>query len=335
MEEKKSGSEVLDQKSRGNIASGLQKFRDYCLTIWTDESLQKVKDMNWQYLLYAPETCPSTGKFHYQTYVYFKSQISLKKLREELKGNFVTPARGEEPDQVAYIKGPYNKNGKVKPINPQAVELGIKPQQGKRNDLTEFKEAVYTGKRGYELDEEFLEIQAKFPKLEQHLIRNLTKKKAKERYLEGKSPEVHIRWGKSRTGKSRYIWEKHGVDNVYCLNTDQGSANSLFWDGYEGQPVILLDEFEGQIPFRVILQLLDRYPFRMAIKGDSVYSCAEYIYFTSNLHPKDWDWKVKNKEAFYNRITSCEEIKPMMLADEHPHAPVPAHADTSAPGGGL
>ena len=50
--------------------------------------------------------------------------------------------------------------------------------------------------------------------------------------------EVHWRWGKAGLGKTRYVWEKHGL-SVYTPTTYK------WWEGYDGHKVVLIDEFRG------------------------------------------------------------------------------------------
>jgi hypothetical protein len=68
----------------------------------------------------------------------------------------------------------------------------------------------------------------------------------------------------------------------------QREGNEWF-DGYEGQKLVLFDDFDkGQISFRLLLRLLDRYPMQVPIKGGFVEWCPRVIYITSNLGPARW-----------------------------------------------
>ena len=50
------------------------------------------------------------------------------------------------------------KDGKEKPINNEAVEIGTIPEQGKRNDLRGFDADIKAGKRGRDLSVVHLDI---------------------------------------------------------------------------------------------------------------------------------------------------------------------------------
>lgn len=110
--------------------------------------------------------------------------------------------------------------------------------------------------------------------------------------------EVFCFWGKSGTGKSRRAWHEAGLD---CYSK---CPRSKFWDGYQGQQHVVIDEFRGGIDVSHMLRWLDRYPCRVEIKGSSRPLSCTKIWITSNLNPLDWypDLDVDTKEALIRRI---------------------------------
>ncbi len=67
------------------------------------------------------------------------------------------------------------------------------------------------------------------------------------------------------------------------------SPSSTPWvDGYWGQEDVVIEDFSGQIHYRILLRMLDQYPNLMQVKGSSVNFCPKRIYITSNDHPSDW-----------------------------------------------
>lgn len=74
----------------------------------------------------------------------------------------------------------------------------------------------------------------------------------------------------------------HNVYQPYYGN------NGVWFDGYDQQPIILLDEFRGQMPLQKFLQFLDPYPLRVETKGGSVSMFARLIIVTSNSQPESW-----------------------------------------------
>lgn len=93
---------------------------------------------------------------------------------------------------------------------------------------------------------------------------------------------ARVFWGPTGTGKSFRAWEEAGP-SAYPK-----SSRSKFWDGYQGEQDVILDEFRGAIDVAYLLTWLDRYPVRVEIKGSSKPLSATRFWFTSNLHPRDW-----------------------------------------------
>lgn len=107
---------------------------------------------------------------------------------------------------------------------------------------------------------------------------------------------VMVIQGPTGTGKSKYCIDEH--PGAYWKTRDQ------WWDGYELQETIILDEFYGWLQFDVLLRLTDRYPFQVEVKGGKVNFTAKKIIFTTNNDPRSWYPKIKeaNWKAFCRRV---------------------------------
>ena len=55
--------------------------------------------------------------------------------------------------------------------------------------------------------------------------------------------DVVVLFGPTGCGKTRAVMDRYGARNVYIKDASQ------WWDGYDVQPVVLLDEFYGQLPY--------------------------------------------------------------------------------------
>ena len=118
-------------------------------------------------------------------------------------------------------------------------------------------------------------------------------------------------WGRrSGTGKSRLARDLAGTDEepyIFMPSTGQG----CWFDGYGGQRVAIFDDFVGtQVPFRTMLQVLDRYPSRMPVKGGSVSWCPRKVYITSNVAPSEWYSHVRGLDVspLLRRLDCVHEI---------------------------
>ena len=75
-----------------------------------------------------------------------------------------------------------------------------------------------------------------------------------------------------------------------------------WWDGYHNQGVVIIDEFYGWIKYDETLRLLDRYPYRVQIKGGYVQFNSKMIFITSNKMPEEWFKNIEDKQPLLRRI---------------------------------
>lgn len=93
---------------------------------------------------------------------------------------------------------------------------------------------------------------------------------------------VSVYWGLTGTGKSHSAWAEAG-EGAYSK-----CPRSKFWDGYQDQESVVIDEFRGGIDVAHLLRWFDKYPVRVEIKGSSRPFNAKRIFITSNIPPVEW-----------------------------------------------
>lgn len=100
--------------------------------------------------------------------------------------------------------------------------------------------------------------------------------------------EKRVRWffGPTGTGKTRTAWEEAKAeygDDIWCSSSDDA-----WFDGYEGQKAVILDDVRADTwKFSKMLRLTDRYPLRVAIKGGFVKWVPESIWITAPVEPRE------------------------------------------------
>lgn len=132
---------------------------------------------------------------------------------------------------------------------------------------------------------------------------------------------VGIIWGPGGVGKSylaRHFaieWlEKHGhsvKDNIYPLALPEKLGDKVWWSGYTGQLVVLVDEFEGQISMEKLKIWLDEYGCMVEPKTERhVALRAQLFLFTSNDDPHDWFPNAGRKlGTFFRRVSFIKEFR--------------------------
>lgn len=219
------------------------------------------------------EKCPTTGTPHIQGYL-IGGQDPVRKTHyyRIFKGNvktkfFMEMARGSWEENAKYT----GKEGNI-----LAFKEPPKSLQGARNDLQAFANALKRGADDDELFENHLRCLAKYPRLEQRIKESVAKKKSRP----FRKLEVHVRFGVAGTGKTRLPYE----EGAYIFSDYERG----WWDGYDGESVVLFDDFYGGVKWSSLLRLLDGYQCRLPIKGGHTYAQWTKVYLTSNRHPSEW-----------------------------------------------
>lgn len=121
------------------------------------------------------------------------------------------------------------------------------------------------------------------------------------------SVTVNVITGPAGHGKTSWPMWLHTADSTppYILQ-DQ---TATWWLEYSGEKVVIIDDFEGKIPFGTLLRLLDRFPFSCPIKGGSIPLQATEIWITSNTDVDQWmdlfyPKNMHQKEALMRRLTN-------------------------------
>ena len=83
----------------------------------------------------------------------------------------------------------------------------------------------------------------------------------------------------------------------------------MWFDGYEGEETILFDDFDKDwgVPYRMLLQITDRYPMQSQQKGGWVHRMWTRVIITCNEGPKDW-YPADNITQLERRITESREL---------------------------
>lgn len=235
------------------------------------------------------------GTRHFQGYLHFEHAQRMQAAKDVVgQRAHLEKARGTPQQNRRYcvkepIEGPW--------------EHGEMPTQGKRNDLTELIDAIKAGHIKSFLDA----VESEWATT---ALRNM---KQVERMIQlyakaiDAPPDVVVRWGSTGVGKSRGWRERFPGQRIYS------KKNSKWWDGYQGEDIVIWDEFsDSTCPIEEWLQLTDRYRSGLIgeIKGGHVAMTWTKICFTSNLPPHQW-WvnaRPDQLQAVQRRITLIEHV---------------------------
>ncbi len=101
---------------------------------------------------------------------------------------------------------------------------------------------------------------------------------------------VELHWGPADTGKTISVLNKYRNATMCDLEFFNHTYTPFYtqFDWYDGAPVVLLDNFSGEIPIETLIQLLDGYPMRIPIQCGYMTWNPETVVITSEYHYTGW-----------------------------------------------
>lgn len=264
-------------------------------TLFPDEVIEAFGG-TYAYLIFQLEQ-GAQGTPHYQGYVYFEKKQRLSALTPVF-GNQAhwEICRGTPTQNRAYCTKPDGRIG-------EPCESGLFPENepGRRTDLELLHSRLQQNEKlnAKEYASEFFSLFARYPDLPERFY-------AASWSAPRKETENFRSWclyGPPGTGKSRlalYLARGIGGGEPYR------HSNTKWFDGYRGERTIIFDDFCGSsLSFTTFKRVVDRYPFRVELKGSSCEMVATNFIFTTNVDPKKW-WKdevtLGNHDAIFRRI---------------------------------
>lgn len=244
-----------------NAYNNVDEFKQYC---------EKIKDL--RYFIFQVEKGSNKETVHIhlmldfppkkrKTFNFIKNLFPLAHI-EEKKGT-KEELRDYCSKEDTRLCGPYS--------------WGKWVSQGQREDISKIVDLVKEGFSNYQLIEEGFKSQVL---LNSNKIDNIRQIFLEEKFKkEFRNLEVTYIWGSPGSGKSRYVMETYGFENVYRI-TNYGKN---MFDGYNGQDVIVFEEFRSQPSIVEMLNFLDGYPLMLPCRFKDKVACYTKVYIISNI----------------------------------------------------
>lgn len=268
--------------------------RRFCFTIYDLDCVPTLKG-HVRYVQWQLEECPTTKRKHYQGWCQLKGEPRRGSYIQKLWGcKFHYEAiKGSDDENAIYCS-----KGETKLDGPW--ELGARVSQGQRTDIEDMVADVKEEKNDLYILENHTNVFLKYS-------RGYEKAKAiyQRQNKRFRKVQVHVLWGEAGSGKTSRAVESVEDEDYYLLGND---ADTVWWDGYDGEKTLIIDDFYGWIKYANFLRVLDGYQMRLPIKGSFTYARWETVYITSNQAPEEW-YGMGMTPALERRISTCEFIK--------------------------
>lgn len=256
------------------------KARSIVFTIYdlsVTDRLRAYAQTECKYMRFGHEVCPTTQRPHLQGWLQWNNPRQVGEFWLTFGHPHIQPRRGTVEHNQLYT----SKENDYE-------EFGTPPNQGKRTDWTTAVEQLRT-QRVVDVVDTQPHLLPAIRALERY--QTLARQPPKDRDV--RTIYVH---GRSGCGKSRSLHQAY--PDAYWK--PQGD----WWDGYEGQAVVVLDDYYGDQPYAQLLRVLDRYPLRLPVKGGFVPAAFTTVVITSNARLDDQYPGITGtkREALYRRI---------------------------------
>lgn len=258
------------------------------------------------------------GTEHFHLYIKFKNPQSTSILSKRFGNAHVEVIRNSTSQENRdYIRkeGAYLDSEKKATNHIETFyESGECPadgreSQGSRSDIETMISLVQDGASNMEIVQAVPSMALRIPSVEQY-----RQAYWEEQGKEYRQMQVWYIYGKTRTGKTSYVYEAHDASEIYSVVDYKGTG---IWDKYDTARtrVLLLDEYRSALPFSLILALCDGQPLTLNCRYANRVCLHDTVYIVSNIplleqypniqreEPDSWDAflaRIHNVRHYYD-----------------------------------
>jgi len=252
----------------------MSRSYNWCFTINAENQFGLIEEWKlsakFKFICYGEEIAPTTGHKHLQGFCGLKNAKTVSSMVKAYPGPHWESMRGriEQNEKYCAKEGNYHKWGDVPQFN---VQNGL--------DEKERWEDIWTKAKAGQIESIEPMIRLKHYNT---ISRISSHYNPRPRRLHPDEFKAYWIYGPTRTGKSKCVWDKYEdhPDGFYIK-----SANNKWWDRYNGEGVVYLEDFPGDGKYLsyYIKTWVDVYPFHAEFKGGSRYARPHTIIVTSNF----------------------------------------------------
>lgn len=263
--------------------------RSWMFTLNNPQPEEDPKTWGYHFLAYQLEK-GADGTIHYQGYITFKVPKRFSTMKKLNPRAHWSMRKGTHDQALAYVtkedtrqEGPW--------------VLGNKPHPGKRTDLDKLKDDLDAGLSMGEIAQvhfgQYLRFHSAIDKYRVLQISDRTE-----------PPIVTVHYGPPGVGKSTAVQDTLRSLGMTFYVKD---PKSDWWEGYENQDAVILEEFSGRIPYSFLKLLCDTTPSPLSVEVKNGHRkfTSKFIHIVSNHSPTDWYAEKHNYLELHRRIKVC------------------------------
>lgn len=289
-----------------------------------------------EYYCFCFETGES-GTYHFHLYIKFLNPQPISTVSKAFSNAHIEVIKNsssqENRDYIrkegAYLDSEKKATNHIETFyeSGECPEDG-KDNQGHRTDIETMIAMVQEGASNAEIAAAVPTMALRIPAIEQY----------RQAYWEEKGKEyrpmkVWYIYGKTRTGKTSYVYQNHDASEIYSVVDYQGTG---IWDKYDTARtrVLLLDEYRSALTFSLILALTDGQPLTLNCRYANRVCLHNTVYIVSNIpllqqYPNIQKDEPESWKAFLARINNVRHyydvgkfkdytVEEYLRMEEHP-----------------
>lgn len=278
-----------------------QRKRNWCFTVHEKDGYDlgqhalEFEGHGVRYAIWQIETCPQSGRRHYQGYIEFDKSVRMGAVKRIIGDHAHLEARRGTRDEAR----DYCRKEDTRTEGPYEYGTWAVSRGGRPNVFSDIADRAKDGSKLRDIMEEFPEQYIRYRRGIEAMVNMHSRKRA----CRWRDVEVLVYYGAAGSGKTRKAIDDAG-DDFYILD----QSERVWFDGYSGEGTLIIDDFYGWIKHGMLLRILDGHPYRAEIKGGFTYGEWRRVVITSNKHPEQW-YQHGMTDALQRRINKIDHFE--------------------------
>ena len=247
---------------------------------YTHQEIFKIAFWEFPSFRYAAVVDEKGSNFHSHVFLIFNSRVRWSTVQKHFPHAHIDIVKGTVEEVLEYMK----KEGKwlndehkqEQKIEGSFEEQGELPEKRKEKNtlLSELYAMILEGKTNSEIINENTDYISYLDLMDRVRMTLQIDQNRTERRLDLRNIYV---FGKTGTGKTRMVLDRHGDENVFRV-TDYKHP----FDNYHMESVMCLEEFRDSLPLSQCLQLMDIYMVELSARYSNKLGIYKTLYMVSN-----------------------------------------------------
>lgn len=205
--------------------------------------------------------------------------MRFSQIKKTFPSMHIQPTKGSKEQAENYIekKGKWAEDGEQ--VTYTARRGDIKGAQGQRRDLGVIQDLIDKGMT----PDQIMDLNINWRRFDKMIRDAYFAKRIKETpFLRNVEVTWHV--GDSGSGKTYSVMqliEKVGEEQVYFISDYEHP-----FDKYNGQKILFMDEFRGQIRFSTLLAILQGYRSQISARYSNIFALWEEVHISTILPPE-------------------------------------------------